>query len=715
MGNIKQEVRDQHLVSFPEEEEILKAFLNGFSVTWAKRESYHNIKLSVYFLQPDPEVGPAFGLENELMLVYSSYMTLHAATMQAAEEFMKEWPANGRVENMAYLLVSEASGVEDRISSYYAQNQESRIIVGFDADVLRSKKDDPWFVKGVLERQQFGRDLFDYRFPLERDTYFFGRTDLVSTYCNAIKTSENRALLGLRKTGKTSLLLKVKRKVVDYKIGHFLYYDCSNPAVHNKRWFELLELITREIAAEASIKLTAKYRFDEKHAPDAFMDVVERSKGLGSIALVFDEIEYISPVARGDDGHWTTDFVPFWQTFRSCQTQHRNICTIIAGVNPYVVEVDVVGEVPNPLFGIVKCDFLLGLSKEDTRTMVRTLGGKMGLRFTEDAVAYLDDNYGGHPLLTRIACSLVNRWVRDTGKKKPYDVTAKNLRSQEETRDSDLSFYCRHVVWALSQFYPDEYLMLEWLAGGQVADYVDLAREPESTRHLIQYGLINPTRFKKPSITMLVVERYVAREQARLEGRSPAVHIMSTSQRPSWLRQRVETLVDELHHLDRHLMSTKALGGHGLFGTASFPEADKFVRVSVVTDRDSFTSFINVCNMCFVESIETFGRAISRNDYFWKDIREACPGIWPALHRIKLYRISCDHLKPNPETAEEIERQFHQDIGAPGPNSTDDSFFVLQQCVLDGLMEGIQIDLNLSAMWVPPQANHALGDQQRRG
>jgi hypothetical protein len=532
MGEIRQEVRDTHLVLFPQEEEWLKPFLKGFSVTWAKRKTYHGTSLSVYFLQPEEDMSVAFGFENELMLVYSWYtMALQAATMQAAEQFMREWPAGGRVENMVYFLVSEASGVEDRISSYCAQNQESRIIVGFDADALRSKKDDEWFVRGVLEHQQFGRDLFDYRKPLKNDTYFFGRSDLVSKYCDAIKASENRGLFGLRKTGKTSLLFKVKRRVLDYKTGHFLYYDCSDPGVYGKRWFELLERITRDIASEASIGITAKYRFDEKHAPDAFVDVVKRSKGLERIALVFDEIEYISPVAKGADGHWVTDFVPFWQTFRACQSQQNYISAIIAGVNPHVVEVDTIGQVQNPLFGIVPYDFLLGLSKEDTRTMVRTLGAKMGLLFAEGAIAYLDDNYGGHPLLTRIACSLVNRWVHETGRKKPAHISAEDLRSEEEIRDSDLAFYCRHVVSELSQFYPDEYMLLELLASGQIADYVDLAREPESTRHLVQYGLINPTKFQKPSIALRVVGRYVANELSRKEGHSSTVHIVSPSQR----------------------------------------------------------------------------------------------------------------------------------------------------------------------------------------
>jgi hypothetical protein len=49
--------------------------------------------------------------------------------------------------------------------------------------------------------------------------------------------------------------------------------------------------------------------------------------------------------------------------------------------------------------------------------------------------------------------------------------------------------YCRHVVSELKKFYPDEYELLEMLAGGQVIDVMDLSGEPEYTRHLKEYGL----------------------------------------------------------------------------------------------------------------------------------------------------------------------------------------------------------------------------------
>ena len=49
MGGIRAEVREDHLNTFSEEEELLKPFLDGFFVTWGRRRTAYNTELSVYF------------------------------------------------------------------------------------------------------------------------------------------------------------------------------------------------------------------------------------------------------------------------------------------------------------------------------------------------------------------------------------------------------------------------------------------------------------------------------------------------------------------------------------------------------------------------------------------------------------------------------------------------------------------------------------------
>jgi hypothetical protein len=348
MGSIRLEVRDQHLAYYPEEEDMLKAFLPCFFVTWGRLRRAYNTELSVYFLNPEPFMKETFGFDQEVMLVYSKYDRLEARSVQAAEQFMADDPARGRVEKLTYFFVSESADTEEWFHSYITMSPESKLIIPIAAEDLRANADNAWFVRNKTAKLLYGRDLFDHRLPLEKDTYFFGRSELVVNLFDAIKRSENRGIFGLRKTGKTSLLYKLERMLKADKIAEVLYYDCKLPSIRKLRWYQLLGRICAELATR--LGLFCASTLNEISAADKFIELV--SQLTKPVLLIFDEIEFISPVGI-DDEHWHKDFVDFWQTFWACQSRYRKISAMIAGVNPSVVEMDSVGGVQNPLFGIV--------------------------------------------------------------------------------------------------------------------------------------------------------------------------------------------------------------------------------------------------------------------------------------------------------------------------------------------------------------------------
>jgi hypothetical protein len=250
MGNIHDEVREQHLKQFPEEEELIRPFLDGFHITWARRRRAYNTEISVYFLRPEPFICELYGFSQEILLAYSPYSVIEPRTIQAIEQILNDDPAKGRVEKLQYFLISESDNVREWINDYMVVNQESRIIVSFSKSELKKNRGDSWFIRNTLNQQLFSRDLFDYRLPLEKDTYFFGRENIVSSFHDAIKRSENRGLFGLRKTGKTSVIFKLDRLIkMDGKII-FLYYDCKIPSIRKLRWYELLQRISSDVCLQ---------------------------------------------------------------------------------------------------------------------------------------------------------------------------------------------------------------------------------------------------------------------------------------------------------------------------------------------------------------------------------------------------------------------------------------------------------------------------------
>lgn len=688
MGEIVSEVRLQHLTKYPKEEEILRPFLNGFDVTWAQRRRAYNAALSVYFLKPEPFMEDSYGFSREVLMVYSPFGRMEPRAIQAAESFLVTLPAFGRVESLNYFLISDDSSIQEWTHSYTSQNPEARIIVPFNADELRKHKGDSYYIRNIINKYLYGRDLFDYRLPIEKDYYFFGRKEVVASFYEAIIKNENKGLFGLRKTGKTSILYKLERQVKASSAGLFLIFDCKSPSIRMLRWNQLFEKICEDISQAMGIKIEGG--FDEIEVADTFARLVAKSAGKERIILVFDEIEYISPIAVMDL-HWKMDFIKFWQTFWAVQSRYRNICTIIVGVNPYPLEIDTIDGIQNPLFGIVPPVYLQGLVFDDMKMMVRTLGKRMGLRFDQNSLEYIYARYGGHPLLTRLACSILNTNTNFIKETKPIDITYDKLKQYEKGLDATLLFYYRHVVSELKQFYPDEYEMLELLASGQKRKFAEESKHPEHIKHLLDYGLLSYDGNNMPKVNIPVIERYIGYECARREGRKTIYKVIEPHDRPLWLNAIVKSIITDLGFLEDLIQEKKLTS---LFGPNSFAEEHQFCQLQVVSDKANFGDFLNTCNRCFIESIDNYGKSISRNDYFWKDIKDNYPSLWNPLYRIKVYRHNYVHRILKDKFFKDFMDFINTDLEGQTPSEVKDLPFVLSQCVLEGLLTGIQIESN---------------------
>jgi hypothetical protein len=689
MGQIKQEVRDLHLLQLPYEEALLKPFLAGFEVTWARRRRAYNTELSVYFLRPETFISQMFGFEHEVALFIADYPTLEARTMQAVDILIGEDPARGRVEQGIFFLVSAAADGRQWVSDYTSRNPQARIPIVFKMCELLAQATDAWLVRNILRDQLFSRDLFDYQLPLDSDLFFFGRDQIVADHLDAIRRSQNRGLFGLRKTGKTSILYKLKRHMEREGLGAFLYYDCKMPSIRMLKWNELLARIIKDIAAAYSLPEPANVN-DPRRISDELIAILQATPGDKTTALVFDEIEYISPLAI-EDVHWHKDFVPFWQTLWAAQSQVRRLSNTVVGVNPSVVEVDTIHEIQNPMFGIIQPRYLRGLAPDEMRGMIRFFGKRMGLSFGLEAAEYLHERYGGHPLLTRMACSEVHNAVERQGRVRPLELTKADLLRDAESRDAELVFYCRHVVSELKKFYPDEYALLEMLAGGQVIDVMDLTDEPEYTRHLKEYGLLKIDDVGRPSFAIPVVGQHVGNELARRERRRLVRVVVPLADREIWVKRRTEMITREIRELCR-VAEAKSLPA--LYSDNSFPEAERLLGVPVVSTIDGFVTFINICNRCLVESVERTGKAQNKNDYFWTVVQQTYPDLWDGLQRVKVYRNNDMHLELTTRVEAELKRYVDNDLEGRRLAQVPEVYFVFQQSVLNGLLLGIQCELN---------------------
>ena len=684
MGKIVADVANYYLPSHSDQTVLLKPFLNGFDVTYAEEKHINNTIIYAFLLKPEPSISEAFGIDREILLAYSQYETLQPRALQALDLLLNLFPFKNRADSLNCFLVSMDKTVIDNAGITSFSQNRSITIVPFFFNELIANGNDSWYIRNVLRDNFYDFDLFGYTLPLQDESSFFGRQQVISRYIDAIKRGENRGIFGVRKAGKTSLLFKINRIVREQKLGFVFFYDCKSPSYRTLHWNELLGEICNNIAKQ--LKLHFRRDYDTKNIIKSFTYVVnEASKRNLRIVIMFDEIEYIS-FKSPMDLHWHTEFIDFWQTIWAVQSLHRNLVFILSGVNPSVTEIDTIDGIQNPLFSIVQSEYLQGLSEEDARLMIRTLGKRMGLKFDYDAISVLFEQYNGHPMLLRMACSYINR--QNENKNRPITITQKDVMDIQEDIDVELAFYFKHIVSEIQLFYPEEYEMFELLASGQTTDFLELATLAEFTKHLYSYGLISKNDAGLPYVKMPVAGRYVALELAKRENRRSLYRIVDLDKRTNWVQQRIKSIIRDIRQLESAIQDASK---DKLFGENSFPEADKFADEKPVSNEHQFISFITTCNKCFVESIDNYGKSIGKPKYFWNEIKSTYPTLFEVLHRIRVYRHSADHLKLNPDVAKLYNEYWNEDTA--GISNDEEKYFVIQQRLLEGFVTAIQIEM----------------------
>lgn len=323
--------------------------------------------------------------------------------------------------------------------------------------------------------------------------------------------------------------------------------------------------------------------------------------------------------------------------------------------------------------------------------MVRTLGRKMGMRFGEDAFTYLHKRYGGHPLLTRIACSLLNTSFNYEKETKPIDINLNKMEKYEEVTDSTLMPYYNYVLEEFKQFYKEEYEMLELLACDRIPDYYNKLQGSDQARHLKNYGLLSYDEKGVPRISIPVLNRYIGLECARREGRKTIYKVIDKSDRSAWLNSILRSIISALKFLEK-LIQNKNMPS--LFGNNSFGGAEELFDIKVATSQADYAHFLNICYQCFIESIDIYGESIQKSKYYYEIIKVTYPALWESLHRIRVYRHAYDHRRLKEKVNSDFIKFVKRDLEGKNPSQVDDLYFVIEQCVLDSLLAGIIVESN---------------------
>lgn len=472
------------------EQEIIKYWSNEFYITHSGEVRLARSRYKYFLVKPNDSYSETLGLSREILVVFSNYKEFEPRTLDAAEKIYKNFQEQ-RCEKICYILISDDKNISDALKKTL-NNAETQIIVPFTYDSFEENRGNQHFIRNNFRKYFNSRDLFDFSAPLKKEFYFFGRDNIVMDIIDKHTSSQNYGLFGLRKTGKTSIIYGVIRKLKAIN-GTGILIDCQDPKISQNTWNHALFMVLDTVAKETNT--TLKYQKDDfkpEEASNIFREsIINLHEQLGgkSILLLFDEIENIT-FDKSADEKWREgfDFIYFWQTIRSVFQQTDKVFTFcILGTNPKCVEVPSFREVDNPIFQAFNPQFIPGFDVTQTREMVRKLGRLMGLKFEEVIYSKLQEDYGGHPFLIRKVCSII-------AKKNPErPVTIDRLKYNEAKIEfeNDNASYFDMLLVVLQQYYPEEFQMLEYLSTNNMESFFQFVSEDSSSvKHLIGYGII---------------------------------------------------------------------------------------------------------------------------------------------------------------------------------------------------------------------------------
>lgn len=342
------------------------------------------------------------------------------------------------------------------------------------------------------------------------------------------------------------------------------------------------------------------------------------------------------------------------------------------------MEVDLIDGFQNPLFQLFSPTYLTGLEQADASAMIKTFGRRMGLEFDGDAVDYLHSQYGGHPLLTRMACSFCHHRSEFPRARRPLRVTEIYLRDSSRQRDAELEMYASHAVSEIQLFYPFEFDLLKMIASGQVADVIELEAPTSEMRHIEKYGLIRIQEGVRPAFAIPVIERYIAKEAAKSSGDRWVRALVPTDERQEWLTRRTKTIFRDIRRFSEAAESKKKFSP---WPAGRIEEPEELATCSASEDAESFRAFIGTAYRSLVENKDP------------KQLKADYPDLEVTLHRIRLYRHDEGHLKLTGNYEPEFRRFLELDTAGQTSVRDGDFYFLLQQCSLDELFAALQIEI----------------------
>ncbi|TFC19722.1 ATP-binding protein [Cryobacterium algoritolerans] len=448
-----------------------------------------------------PSVEEMFDFHLELLVLYTEYERLEPRTLSLLQQRLRDM----RVEPGVAFVVS----LDAKASQLASRRRGELSLVTINAAELESDTRD---VRSRMAAVISTVDHFDVTNPVQDPAGFYGRQVELDLLQRSLDRGQSVGIFGLRKAGKTSLMNAIQRLRLD--AGHLVAkVDVSEVSSSAEFRLKILARTWGAISEDENLTATSSRKMPRLRLltsegevrtdlPDIGLHWTDDLKKMLTftdkrLELFVDEVDQAYP-ARSN--MLTDEAEMLFQTLtqlrglvQEASSTSSGVVLLCAGVDPALFEEPLLAHKDNLLYKLVRLLWLAPMPREDMAEMVRSLGRRMGVRVRDhQAIDLLFAEYGGHPLLTRKACSLAasNRAPEEL----PFELTLSRVQAAlAATGQESPHQQAADVLRSFEEWFPAEAELLDLAVSPSEDDHELLAAlmvdNPHALEHAIAYGL----------------------------------------------------------------------------------------------------------------------------------------------------------------------------------------------------------------------------------
>ncbi|MGK7939458.1 MAG: AAA-like domain-containing protein [Crocosphaera sp.] len=305
----------------------------------------------------------------------------------------------------AEILESDA---RTQLFAYQQSQKNISLVTSLDAEEAILTGKGYQTLQAIIRRTSTGEDSFRYSRIVSNRMDFFGRNQEIREYISLIENNQPFGLYGIHKIGKSSLLRKLEQNIKAYLRHITTVWVEMDSRIKNpsQLYYRILKKLPYEIDLPKDENSISANYFENILRQ---FQLRQQQKYIGHrVLLILDEYGFLIPDREGRGG--IQDYLDVLGMFKTLCQEGNWFSLLPCGRTTALSRVGSWPEGENPFIGILQEKLLKPFTFQEVEEMVRALGAKHGLNFSDKALHKIFEITGGHPLFTRILGSYIQTY-----------------------------------------------------------------------------------------------------------------------------------------------------------------------------------------------------------------------------------------------------------------------------------------------------------------